>query len=471
MLWGCRRIRSYRRNEAGAPVSAITAFGSRLPELVTSPPGPASRAFTDRLRGVESRNVTFVGDGWPLFWEEASGSNVRDADNNTYVDMTSAFGVALLGHSHPAVSAAITKQANLLIHGMGDVHPPTAKLELLERLARLAPWDSAQVVLATTGSEAVEIALKTAQLATGKPGVLAFEGGYHGLTLGSLAVTARADFREPFADRTYGGVSFAPFPEHWREGDRSAEESLASVRDSLRLGAPNGDPIGAVIVEPVQGRGGARLAPDGFMAELSVAAADAGALVIADEIMTGLGRCGAMLAAETVGLVPDLICIGKALGAGMPVAACLGPKSLIDSWPPSEGEALHTSTFLGHPLSCVAASTALDLTMDEGVPKRAAEMGHDLLVSLSQRLSGLPSVGNIRGLGLLLGIELVGPDGITPLLGGAARVASSAMKAGVLVLPAGDLGQVVELAPPVVLKADQEMYALEVLENVIRSFS
>ena len=109
--------------------------------------------------------------------------------------------------------------------------------------------------------------------------------------------------------------------------------------------------------------------------------------------------------------------------------------------------------------------------MDEGVPKRAAEMGHDLLVSLSQRLSGLPSVGNIRGLGLLLGIELVGPDGITPLLGGAARVASSAMKAGVLVLPAGDLGQVVELAPPVVLKADQEMYALEVLENVIRSFS
>ena len=119
----------------------------------------------------------------------------------------------------------------------------------------------------------------------------------------------------------------------------------------------------------------------------------------------------------------------------------------------------------------MAASTALDLTVDEGVPKRATEMGHDLLVSLSQRLSGLPSVGNLRGLGLLLGIELVGPDGITPLLGGAARVACSAMKAGVLVLPAGDLGQVVELAPPVVLKADQEMYALEVLENVIRSFS
>ena len=160
MLWGCRRIRSYRRNEAGAPVSAITAFGSRLPELVTSPPGPASQAFTDRLRGVESRNVTFVGDGWPLFWEEASGSNVRDADNNTYVDMTSAFGVALLGHSHPAVTAAITKQANLLIHGMGDVHPPTAKLELLERLARLAPSTALDWLPRPTGSSGLDWLLR-----------------------------------------------------------------------------------------------------------------------------------------------------------------------------------------------------------------------------------------------------------------------------------------------------------------------
>ena len=447
------------------------AFGSCLPELITSPPGPASRAFADRLRAVESRNVTFVSDGWPLFWEEASGSNVRDADNNTYIDLTSAFGVALLGHSHPDVTAAVTKQANLLIHGMGDVHPPTAKLEFLERLARLAPWDSAKAVLATTGSEAVEIALKTAHLATGKPGVLAFEGGYHGLTPGSLAVTARADFRERFVDRTYNGVSFVPFPEPWREGGTSNEESLIRVRDSLRIGAPNGDPIGAVIVEPVQGRAGARLAPDGFMAELSVAAADAGALVIADEITTGLGRCGSMLAAETVGLVPDLICIGKALGAGMPIAACLGPRSIMDSWPLSEGEAIHTSTFLGHPLSCAAASAALDVTVAERVPKRAADKGSSFLASLSQRLSGLPTVGDVRGLGLLIGIELVEPGGTTPLTGVAAQIAKFAMKAGVLVLPAGDLGQVVELVPPVVLTTDQEMYAVDVLENAIKSFS
>ena len=447
------------------------ALGSLLPELATPPPGPASRAFADRLRVVESRNVTFVGDDWPLFWEEASGSNVRDADNNIYIDLTSAFGVALLGHSHPDVIAAITEQASLLVHGMGDVHPPTVKLELLERLNRLAPWDSAQAVLATTGSEAVEIALKTAQLATGKPGILAFEGGYHGLTLGSLATTARTDFRERFADRIYNGVSFVPFPEPWREGGTSAAESLASVCDSLRLGAPNGDPIGAVIVEPVQGRAGVRLAPDGFMAELSVAAADAGALLIADEIMTGLGRCGAMLAAEIVGLMPDLVCIGKALGAGMPITVCLGPRSVIDSWPLSKGEAIHTSTFLGHPLSCAAASAALDVSLAERVPKRAADKGRSLLASLSQRLSSFPTVGDIRGLGLLIGIELVEPDGTTPLVGGAAQVANSAMKAGVLVLPAGDLGQVVELAPPVVLTADQEVYAVDVLENAIRSLS
>jgi 4-aminobutyrate aminotransferase/(S)-3-amino-2-methylpropionate transaminase len=282
---------------------------------------------------VESRNVTHSTGDWPIFWEEAVGSNVRDADGNVYVDLSAGFGVALLGHSHPAVVEAVTEQARRLVHGMGDVHPSGIRVRLLERLCALSPWPSARAVLASTGSEAVEIALKTAQLATGKPGILAFTSGYHGLTMGSLAATAREDFRRPFARRVYPGVAFAPFPVARGGPDgpnalevdrRTCDKTLGLVREALRLGAPNGDPIGAVLVEPVQGRAGARMAPRDFMAGLSDIARDAGVLVIADEVLTGMGRCGAVLASERVGLEPDLVCVGKALGGGLPISACIG---------------------------------------------------------------------------------------------------------------------------------------------------
>jgi len=425
------------------------------------------------LRAVESRNVTYVDDDWPVFWEEARGANVRDADGNVYVDLTGGFGVALLGHGHPGVEAALARQADRLVHGLGDVHPPSAKVTLLERLAGAMPWRVAKGVLASTGSEAVEVALKTAHLATGKPGVIAFEGGYHGLTLGSLAVTWRPHFRAPFASRLYGGVAFAPFPqasssvgegtEHHAGGEAAA--SLESVRRLLREGAPNGDPIGAVIVEPVQGRAGVRIAAEGFMADLSGLAADAGALVIADEVLTGMGRCGAVLASERVGLAPDLVCLGKALGAGLPLSACLGRGDVMDAWPPSEGEAIHTSTFLGHPLACAAALAALDGLEAELVPARAEELGARLRSGLCERLSGAAGVAGIRGLGALIGIELAESEDRP---GAAARVAVAALRRGVLVLPAGDAGQVVELTPPVALTETQADHAVEALVSAIQ---
>lgn len=448
-------------------------LGSLLPAVRVPPPGPASRALAERLRAVESRNVTYVADDWPVFWEEAAGANVRDADGNVYVDLTGGFGVAFLGHAHAGVAAALARQAERLVHGMGDVHPPALKVRLLERLAELMPWPEARGVLASTGSEAVEIALKTALLATGKPGVLAFEGAYHGLTLGSLAVTWRPLFRTPFTARLYGGVAFAPFPR--RDGAArgggvangvSADAALDCVRRLLRDGAPNGDPIGAVIIEPVQGRAGVRLAPEGFMAEVSKLASDAGAIVIADELMTGMGRCGVMLASDRVGLEPDLVCIGKALGAGLPLSACLGARRVMDAWPVSEGEAVHTSTFLGHPLACAAALGALDSYGPDGILARAEALGAELRNRLAERLSGEPGVAEVRGLGLLVGIELLAGD--APAAGAAARVAGRALTRGVLVLPAGDAGEVVELTPPVTLTEAQVDHAVEVLVSATR---
>jgi 4-aminobutyrate aminotransferase/(S)-3-amino-2-methylpropionate transaminase len=435
-------------------------LGALLPEVRVAPPGPLSRALAHRLHGVESRNVTYVADDWPVFWEEAAGANVRDADGNVYVDLTGGFGVAFLGHAHPGVAAALGAQAGRLVHGMGDVHPPSLKVRLLERLAGIAPWPETRGVLASTGSEAVEIALKTALLATGRPGVLAFEGGYHGLTLGSLAVTWRPLFRAAFAERLYRGVAFAPFP-----GAGAVDAALERVRELLLAGAPNGDPIGAVIVEPVQGRAGVRVPPEGFMAELSRLAAEAGALVIADELMTGMGRCGTMLASTRVGLEPDLICLGKALGAGLPLSACVGARGVMDAWPASDGEAMHTSTFLGHPLACAAALAALERYAPDGVLAKAEALGARLRDGLTERLSAARGVARIRGLGLLLGVQLETRG--APAAGAAAKVAGAALRKGVLVLPSGDAGEVVELTPPVVLTAAQTDHAVEVLVSSI----
>ncbi len=440
------------------------SLGGLLPDVRVTPPGPASRALADRLRRVESRGVTYLTDDWPVFWEEAAGANVRDADGNVYVDLTAGFGVALLGHAHPAVTTAIAGQAGRLAHGMGDVHPPTLKVRLLERLAEVAPWPGARAVLASTGAEAVEVALKTALLATDRPGILAFEGGYHGLTLGSLAVTSRPHFRAPFSTRLYQGVAFAPFPSASGR-NVGADEALVAIRRTLAAGAPNGDPIGAVIVEPVQGRAGVRLAPDGFLSELSSVAREAGALVVADEVMTGMGRCGAMLASGRLGLRPDLVCVGKALGAGLPLSACIGSTATMEAWPASGGEAIHTSTFLGHPLACAAALAALDRYGPERVLERAEELGAGLRSRLSERLSGLRGVGGVRGLGLLIGIAL--SEQGRSARGAAARAAAAAMRRGVLVLPAGEAGEVLELTPPVSLTEQQVEHAVEVIVSAV----
>jgi len=440
-------------------------FGSRLPEIRVRPPGPASRELAERLRRVESRNVTHITDSWPIFWEEAAGANVRDADGNVYLDLTGAFGVALLGHSSPVTRRAIEEQSARLIHGMGDIHPPTKKLELLEALCEIAPWPDTRVVLSSTGSEAVETALKTAQLATNKPGIVAFVGGYHGLTLGSLAATERAHFRAPFSSRVYDGVGFVPFPGTTVSGDEDGSMCLERVRDLLAAGAPNGDPVGAVIVEPVQARGGARIAPQGFMAALSDMVHEAGALIIADEIMTGLGRCGSTFASTRVGLRPDIICLGKALGGGLPVSAAIAPAEVMDAWPESAGEAIHTSTFLGHPLACAVAVDVLDVLQSQDVAGQAESEGERLLGALSARLEGVHGVTEIRGLGLLLGIEFGEKE--RPLAGAGARVASVALGRGLIVLPAGDQGEVLELTPALGMTDDQVECAVEQLAESI----
>ena len=417
-----------------------------------------NRDLAERLSRVESRNVTSLRP-LPPFWTEAAGAAVADADGNRYLDFTGAFGVALAGHRHPRVIERIRAQADRLMHGMGDVHPPAIKVEFLEALADVMPWPEARTILGVTGSDAIEAALKTAQLATGRTGIVAFEGSYHGTTLGALAATHREHFRRPFAARLADHVRFVPFPSSAGTAGRALEE----IETLLTGWGPV--EVAAVVVEPIQGRAGVRVPPPGFLAELAKRTRAAGALFIADEVFTGVGRTGDLLACDHEGVHPDLICLGKALGGGMPLSACCGSRQVMDAWPPSSGEAIHTSTFLGHPLSCASGLAFLEVLGSEDLPGRARRLGDLALDYLATNLSVGDGVADVRGRGLMLGVELERGTGAFP----AAAVAERARRLGLIVLPAGEWGEVVELTPPATLAEAELEKGLGILVAAIRS--
>ena len=436
------------------------------------PTESANRDLAERLSRVESRNVTFLRHR-PPFWTEAEGATVRDAAGNTCLDFTGAFGVALAGHRHPLIAERIAAQARRLVHGMGDIHPPAVKVDFLEALAALMPWPDTRTILGLSGSDAVEAALKTAQLATGRHGIIAFEGGYHGLTLGALATTHRGHFRRPFTNRLAHHVHFVRFP--------SSADSAAGVLSQIDalLSGDAAIPVGAVLVEPIQGRAGVRIPPPGFLAQLAKRTRAGGALFIADEIFTGVGRTGELLACDHDRVVPDLVCLGKALGGGMPLSACSGPREVMDAWPPSSGEAVHTSTFLGHPLGCAAGLGFLAALEAEDLAGRARRLGALALDYLTAKLRGHEEVREVRGRGLMLGVELRVPDpasaGAAPDadaaadadVGPAVAVAGRALDRGLIVLPAGSGGEVVELTPPATISEKELEAGLEVLASAM----
>lgn len=420
------------------------------PSLVTPVPGPTSRALAERLARVESRNVTAL-DPVPIFWDRARGAQLWDVDGNRFIDLTAAFGVANVGHAHPEVAGAVAAQATTLLHGMGDVHPPRVKVELLEKLTALYPRGASdaatevRAVLSSSGSDAVETAIKTAMLATGRAGLLAFEGAYHGLSLGALDATWRTDFREPFRARLPEATRFVPY------------DDLDAVR---RVAREARDEIGAVIVEPIQGRGGERVPTDGFLRGLRAVCDEVGWLLIADEIYTGLGRTGDVFACDHEGVVPDLLCVGKGLASGMPLSACLGRATVFDAWPRSEGEALHTQTFLGHPASCAAGVASLDVSARLDLPARAAALGAEILDRLRADLSGHDTVVEVRGRGLMIGIECAHP-----------RISLMAttrlLERGFVLLPSGEGGRVLSLTPPLVIEREAIHLACDAIVDVL----
>ena len=394
-----------------------------LPRLRTAIPGPCSRALARQLRRYESRNITFISDCWPVFWERATGANVWDVDGNRYLDLTAAFGVANVGHGNPRVVAAIRQQAGQLIHAMGDVHPNALKLALARELVALTFRRNARVIFANTGAEAVEAALKTAAIHTGRPGVIAFTGAYHGLTYGALAATARKDFRQPF------------------------EKQLGNFVTRCRYGEVPGTPpknCGAVLVEPIQGRAGIVVPPDDFLLGLRRYCDRHGLVLIFDEIYTGFCRTGRWFAGEHWGVAPDLICIGKGMAGGFPLAACVGRAPVMDSWPASNGEAIHTSTFLGNPLGCAAALAAISEMKRLKLADRAQQLGEYIQTRLPA-----------RGKGLMLGLPVTNPT----------KLCEQLLQRGILALPEGD---VLGLTPPLTITRRQLDFAIATIAELCR---
>ena len=421
--------------------------GDLLPRIETPPPGPRARRLCRDLGDHEAPGINTLGLGEPtLVWESALGSNVLDVDGNRYLDLTSGFGVAAVGHRHPLVEAAVRRQASRLMHGLGDVHAHPARVGLARELCRRAPIDEARVYFAASGSDAVEIALKTAHLATGKPGILAFDPAYHGLTLGSLQATSRPEFRESFSAWFHSWVRRLPFG---CPGATIAE---------LLAGDPD---IGGVLLEPMVGREGLIPAPDNWLREVCDLSRRHGVALIADEIFTGFGRTGTWFAVDRDRVRPDLLCCGKALAGGLPVGAVLGRAQLMDAWRGGR-DALHTATFVANPLSCAAALAVLEVLDRQHLPDRAAALGQ-LIDAATKTWSKLfDPVVEVRGLGLAWGIELESPAAAHTLV-------DRLLADGLLALAGGPDGRVLQICPPLVITERQLVFALDSIESHLQA--
>jgi 4-aminobutyrate aminotransferase-like enzyme len=411
-------------------------MSKKTPRICADVPGPQSQAWVDRLALRECPAITArrarraqalgAAQDDPIVWARAEGCTVEDVDGNRFMDLTAGFGVASVGHAHPTVVAAAKGQLDTLVHVMGDAYPETQRVLLLEALARKTGLD--RTILGSSGSDAVEAALKTARMATGRDGVVAFEAGYHGLSYGALQVTGYLpdQFRAPFTGQLGDHVQHAPFG-----GE-----------------IPDLSGVGAVIVEPIQGRGGIRVPPEGWLLKLQEAAHDAGALFILDEIYTGFGRTGSWFAFQDLGLSPDLLCLGKGMAGGFPISACVGTAAAMDAWGASTGMALHTQTFLGNPVGCAMALSCIGV-LESVVPEVDAKSAW-LIGELEQR--GY----TVQGRGLLLGVVL--PRSL--------EVSRALLQRGFIALPAGERAEVLALTPPMTITCEELGQFLDALDAV-----
>jgi len=438
------------------------------------------KTMTDSERWLERRDG--VAPVWArytdLVVERGEGSWIETIEGQRYLDYTSGIGVINTGHAHPRVAAAIAEQAGKVIHAQQNILFHKPGLELHERLPRYFPGAVGDAVggermglfLSNSGAEAIEASVKLAKIATRRPLVVAFRGGFHGRTHGAMALTSsNVKYRGHF-EPLPGGVHFVPFPDPLRLGGGSADAALATTMaaiDELFATLAPPDDIAAFLVEPILGEGGYIVPSDAFLPALRAVADRFAIQLIVDEVQTGFGRTGTFFATDATGTVPDIVVMAKGIASGLPLSGILARRSLLAKFSPGT----HGGTYGGNAVACAAAVATLDVIEDEQLVANAARQGERLLAGLEQVAGDHPSVVEVRGRGLMVAIEFADRRTLQPRPDLAKAVMAGAFERRLLLISCGTYGQVVRFIPPLVTTDDEVDLALDTVREVVATLA
>jgi 4-aminobutyrate aminotransferase len=436
-----------------------------LPNILTSLPGPRAQAIIDRDNKVLSPSYT---RDYPLVVSHGEGAVIEDVDGNRFLDFNAGIAVCSTGHCHPRVVGAIERQARKLIHMSGTDFFYENMVDLAEKLAAIAPGGvPRRVYFGNSGTESAEAAMKLARHHTGRDKFIAFTGAFHGRTLGALSLTGSKVIQRKGFGPLVPGVYHAQYPDSYRrpEGisaDDHAVNCVRAIEENLLRTILPAEEVAAIFVEPVQGEGGYIIPPKVFFEELAALASKHGMLLIFDEVQCGMGRTGKMWAADHFGVTPDVFTSAKGIASGLPLSAMVARADVMN-WTPGA----HASTFGGNPVAVAAALATIDLLESELIANSARIGGH-ILDRISDWPRRFPTVGDVRGLGLMIGIELVHDQQTkerNPELRN--RLVSMAFERGLLILGAGR--NTIRLCPPLIITRDQADFAVDTLEECLKS--
>jgi 4-aminobutyrate aminotransferase len=430
---------------------------------------PDTSPVTGDLAAAADHLTPILGRYYERSWSHGEGHRLFDTDGRAYLDFANSIAVTALGHHHPRVTAAIHAQVDRLIGPTGAIGYAEPVVRLAAMLAETLPDPIDSVMFLNSGSEAIDGAMKLARRVTGRPGIVAFRGGFHGRTFGAASITtSNLNYRtgyEPLLPSVYFAPYPAAYPEFGGDQERASAAAMAILR-SLFATVIAPSVVGSVVIEPVLGEGGYQPAPVSFLQELRALCDEHGIFLIADEVQTGYARSGPMWGFERAGIVPDVVVIAKAIANGLPLSAIATSREVMERW----GKSAHGSTFGGNPVACAAGIAVLETIADERLVENSFARGAELRIGLDRIAAEEPRIGNVRGEGLMLGVEFVtdrasgDPDGAL-----AKAVIARAADLGLLVLTCGMAGQVVRWIPPIDVTAAEIAEAVEIFGEAVRT--
>jgi 4-aminobutyrate aminotransferase len=400
------------------------------PHLITELPGPKSRAMIERDARVASPSYP---RDYPFVISHGRGTEAWDVDGNRFLDFAAGIAVCATGHAHPKVVAAVQQAAAKFLHISSD-YWHEEMTALAERLSAIVPLgEPGMCFFCQSGTESVEGALKLARYVTGRQRIIAFLGSFHGRTMGSLALTSSKVTQQTGFAPTMPGVTHVPYPNAYRPLFAGADQGRA-VLDYIRMLFERNVPaqeVAAIVIEPLQGEGGYLVPPDGFLAGLRQLCDEHGILLVFDEVQSGIGRTGRLFAAQHSGVTADIMTLAKGLGSGMPIGAVVAKQSIMKKWK----RGAHGNTFGGNPVCCAAANATIDLVREQYV-QNAAKVGAHFMRRLAGLRADFPCIGDLRGQGLMIGMELIETDG-SPARALVDRILHTAYHNGLLLLSCG----------------------------------